>query len=306
MFARPLPCWLIPAWAGNTHRFRAIPPRGAVHPRVGGEHPHSGYLGMRRSGSSPRGRGTPSENGGRNFRSRFIPAWAGNTSRRPIRTPGKPVHPRVGGEHSCARCLIWSGSGSSPRGRGTQCARPGRPDFQRFIPAWAGNTDKRATPWHRQMVHPRVGGEHRLSLDAEEWVAGSSPRGRGTLPRGAGGCGQYRFIPAWAGNTVMSVCMPPAKAVHPRVGGEHSKRNCCVSRGCGSSPRGRGTPGRVLGRILRSRFIPAWAGNTRKPPSGKSGRSVHPRVGGEHSAASFSASWEAGSSPRGRGTPPLP
>ena len=53
---------------------------------------------------------------------RFIPAWAGNTSLLSQKQMAKSVHPRVGGEHKNAILKSWKICGSSPRGRGTHCA----------------------------------------------------------------------------------------------------------------------------------------------------------------------------------------
>ncbi len=50
------------------------------------------------------------------------------------------------------------------------------------------------------------------------------------------------------------------------------------------------------------RFIPAWAGNTKRSHESRPGASVHPRVGGEHAHMRFPAKPLRGSSPRGRGT----
>ena len=71
-------------------------------------------------------------------------------------------------------------------------------------------------------------------------------------------------------------------AVHPRAGGEHATASPIHSSPIGSSPRGRGTR---HGRALahwRRRFIPARAGNTRSRSSGPYRPAVHPRAGGEH------------------------
>ncbi len=128
----------------------------------------------------------------------------------------------MGGEHVLKPEDLKTGTGSSPRGRGTHLFIF---DFCldiRIIPAWAGNTAAR----HRLAVglpdHPRVGGEHVVLQWLKELGSGSSPRGRGTrlavliTPEIA------RIIPAWAGNTksMSSRCHPPTD--HPRVGGEHS------------------------------------------------------------------------------------
>ena len=71
---------------------------------------------------------------------------------------------------------------------------------------------------------------------------------------------------------------------------------------CGSSPRVRGTPRWSLSPQLMRRFIPAGAGNARKPPPGCSGSTVHPRGCGERLGAAYRQPGSAGSSPRVRGT----
>ncbi len=48
--------------------------------------------------------------------------------------------------------------------------------------------------------------------------------------------------------------------------------------------------------------IPAWAGNTRLGEARTLHHAVHPRVGGEHAECARKGVWNAGSSPRGRGT----
>ncbi len=70
----------------------------------------------------------------------------------------------------------------------------------------------------------------------------------------------------------------------------------------GSSPRGRGTGPIAARRRTGARFIPAWAGNRRKPWPLNRIRSVHPRVGGEQLWGLVALNKRIGSSPRGRGT----
>ena len=70
---------------------------------------------------------------------------------------------------------------------------------------------------------------------------GSSPRVRGTPPGRGINASPQRFIPACAGNTMVSVGLAPFGSVHPRVCGEHeASRHPRRWRG-GSSPRVRGT-----------------------------------------------------------------
>ena len=211
----------IPAWAGNT-KSRLHKPLIPI-------------------GSSPRGRGTPRRACAQAIVPRFIPAWAGNTSLLASRRSAASVHPRVGGEHGLAVADLARATGSSPRGRGTPAPVGDAFGTGRFIPAWAGNTEKPAGVGQRRTVHPRVGGEHRRSRRLFSVWAGSSPRGRGTRLRAPGPTARPRFIPAWAGNTAGGRPAAAAAAVHPRVGGEHLLGDGLADGLDGSSPRGRGT-----------------------------------------------------------------
>ena len=173
--------------------------------------------------------------------------------------------------------------GSSPRGRGTLPLRGPRRKYDRFIPAWAGNTLGGSGGAGTDAVHPRVGGEHPSAILRLGVPNGSSPRGRGTPPSRRKSRGRSRFIPAWAGNTCASVSFTVLVPVHPRVGGEHDPSQYRFKVVAGSSPRGRGTREVRLHRAQRDRFIPAWAGNTSTRWRRMPRRTVHPRVGGEHS-----------------------
>ena len=53
---------------------------------------------------------------------------------------------------------------------------------------------------------------------------------------------------------------------------------------------------------MRSRFIPACAGNRISPLRVRAGQTVHPRVCGEQTADQSPPDWDDGSSPRVRGT----
>ena len=195
-------------------------------------------------GSSPRGRGTRDVHGYEATQRRFIPAWAGNTFGCRTRAPSRAVHPRVGGEHQTCEQSKFQRIGSSPRGRGTPSQKTMKLMHTRFIPAWAGNTPLYLASHKIGTVHPRVGGEHPGPGGDVDLKYGSSPRGRGTRIGRYQSCICNRFIPAWAGNTVL---------IRGKVD-EHS----------GSSPHGRGTLEPVSQVWRTNRFIPAWAGNTRQ------------------------------------------
>ena len=148
---------------------------------MGGEHAGEHDQPATRGGSSPRGRGTPRIFVNAGDRRRFIPAWAGNTAILQLLAGRAAVHPRVGGEHSSRQTGLPLASGSSPRGRGTHLGLDQPLGGFRFIPAWAGNTRIYQCTIATGSVHPRVGGEHAADKTDAALVAGSSPRGRGTL-----------------------------------------------------------------------------------------------------------------------------
>ena len=134
------------------------------------------------------------------------------------------VHPRVCGEHPPSSTAAGSGTGSSPRVRGTPLKRRVPNRGHRFIPACAGNT------WANDK-----------GVSSED---GSSPRVRGTPLE-----------------VIRNTAVRP---VHPRVCGEHAPRGAGRVSGAGSSPRVRGTLQGCLDRQNDLRFIPACAGNTRR------------------------------------------
>ena len=298
-----LGCWrFIPARAGNTIDCRTSQGVHAVHPRAGGEHAPRLPAEGRSTGSSPRGRGTPSCGFARIAGIRFIPARAGNT--RASRSTGRrrPVHPRAGGEHESFPLDRETPAGSSPRGRGTHAKAPDNAYARGFIPARAGNTASGRWTLRYTSVHPRAGGEHAHATTSGSCGPGSSPRGRGTPNQDHRSQSPTRFIPARAGNTSRKRRSTPTRSVHPRAGGEHSRAAMRYPGKYGSSPRGRGTLFYFSRSTYHVRFIPARAGNTCPMRWRVSLFPVHPRAGGEHGPASGLGAPSHGSSPRGRGT----
>ena len=172
---------------------------------------------------------------------RFIPAGAGNTIDYVTRIQDEAVYPRWRGEHCCILSINVRLLGLSPLARGTRCDLYGSDYCLRFIPAGAGNTIKTIYDTNMRTVYPRWRGEHTTVIRPYPPVNGLSPLARGTL---SGNQQQYRiarFIPAGAGNTLMTgVCLrtPP---VYPRWRGEHEKRSAIKRARYGLSPLARGT-----------------------------------------------------------------
>ena len=292
----------IPAWAGNAPARAPGPPASPVHPRVGGER-QSGFSQLVvTNGSSPRGRGTRLERAALQLGRRFIPAWAGNASDGGRAHISMAVHPRVGGERVQVHGISSGGDGSSLRGRGTLLELEAERLQDRFIPAWAGNAPTERADRQAKTVHPRVGGERKPMRAYANHLAGSSPRGRGTLSDDRALIHCHRFIPAWAGNARLAPGARAGISVHPRVGGERVRSFQSSRSGDGSSPRGRGTRLYKPSDRIRHRFIPAWAGNARDAIARTITTLVHPRVGGERFTPPLQTRTPTGSSPRGRGT----
>ncbi len=151
-------------------------------------------------------------------------------------------------------------------------------------------------------VHPRVCGERRALALADNQIAGSSPRVRGTLVLGSPLERLLRFIPACAGNARWQSPAARRRSVHPRVCGERRPWKSTKLFEDGSSPRVRGT--QIIARVptLDVRFIPACAGNAWLRHELSEERSVHPRVCGERRKVMVRLSLSIGSSPRVRGT----
>ena len=71
----------------------------------------------------------------------------------------------------------------------------------RFIPAYAGNRVPASVQLAPLTVHPRICGEQKMPVTEKALNHGSSPRMRGTVVRTLDTQAQFRFIPAYAGNS---------------------------------------------------------------------------------------------------------
>src|SRR5690606_35584112 len=108
------------------------------------------------TGSSPHTRGTHNLMIVEQHRTRFIPAYAGNTGYPDHSDGGGPVHPRIRGEHLPSQMSEMAPGGSSPHTRGTPASRACSAARRRFIPAYAGNTRLRCGIGRFGTVHPRI------------------------------------------------------------------------------------------------------------------------------------------------------
>ena len=232
---------------------------------------------------------------------RITPAHAGSTWQQGGRRRPLPDHPRARGEHALGPTTSTACTGSPPRTRGARgCAgAPWAP--HRITPAHAGSTPRLPGGKKSSTDHPRARGEHDKPRAPTASTAGSPPRTRGA-PRGAQArAAGHRITPAHAGSTGRPLRRCGPSPDHPRARGEHDVLVYQQVRYWGSPPRTRGARlRRRHGRGLR-RITPAHAGSTIGCVVMHAASSDHPRARGEHSAASQSVSFLAGSPPRTRG-----
>ena len=217
----------------------------------------------------------------------------------------KSVHPRIRGEHHAVIRPSSGDGGSSPHTRGTFPVAPVRCSTRRFIPAYAGNICFLCRRNALIAVHPRIRGEHWHGKGHFKEFYGSSPHTRGTLMAYDISSDNFRFIPAYAGNMILSTRQADCRPVHPRIRGEHCSRCGLMRTTIGSSPHTRGTWVDGAKFMDGQRFIPAYAGNMRAFISVPSGDPVHPRIRGEHLTMYHARGTNDGSSPHTRGTLPF-
>ncbi len=178
--------------------------------------------------------------------------------------------------------IASSAPGLSPLARGTLFVNCVCHGLQRFIPAGAGNTERRRLAGFARRfipagagntmhqlntkvafpVYPRWRGEHTDCGICSVQILGLSPLARGTLNHQPDHQLPHRFIPAGAGNTGITVIHWPPISVYPRWRGEHCNSLISDLPRLGLSPLARGTPVPGRGCISILRFIPAGAGNT--------------------------------------------
>ena len=170
----------IPAYAGNSPSWLSPLYAMAVHPRLRGELNSLRQTASKSLGSSPLTRGTLSDDNDEIMLRRFIPAYAGNSRHFCSCLLGQKVHPRLRGELPNARRREIVKAGSSPLTRGTHFDAVEKKVFDRFIPAYAGNSPVSAENNPQLSVHPRLRGELCLRADITYQQGGSSPLTRGT------------------------------------------------------------------------------------------------------------------------------
>ncbi len=172
----------------------------------------------------------------------------------------------------------------------------------RFIPAGAGNSNSYTDKSSKQTVYPRWRGKLPLRLMNDNKNGGLSPLARGTRSTITSKSAESRFIPAGAGNSVLSLPYIARISVYPRWRGELISLLEYMSCAHGLSPLARGTPRHAGRAAIPPRFIPAGAGNSFSSSSIAVVLTVYPRWRGELLIRSSYSAPLAGLSPLARGT----
>ena len=94
-------------------------------------------------------------------------------------------HPRACGENHGSHNQLGAAQGTSPRMRGKQKCRTGRPRILGNIPAHAGKTTQSDFTTLEAAEHPRACGENLDKQDVMDDLRGTSPRMRGKREGGA-------------------------------------------------------------------------------------------------------------------------
>ena len=201
-------------------------------------------------------------------------------------------------------CKSSKPCGLSPRVRGSLRRREAVDHGIRPIPAGAGEPMSLATCARASAAYPRGCGGAFPNGATLDFMAGLSPRVRGSpvaMPNAGSRCGP---IPAGAGEPGerrIGVALP---AAYPRGCGGATKRKSPRSSDSGLSPRVRGSHGLRRAAAERSRPIPAGAGEPRRDPDAGRARAAYPRGCGGASRHRRSKLRLGGLSPRVRGSRP--
>ena len=211
-------------------------------------------------GLSPRVRGNLPSASARSAVNRSIPACAGEPLESTALRLGIGVYPRVCGGTGLIHRTSLSLLGLSPRVRGNRGLHHDSKLGRGSIPACAGEPGKAKGDGTGLAVYPRVCGGTHTGGSARRAGEGLSPRVRGNRVQAAIDTVKLGSIPACAGEPQASLGQTHHPTVYPRVCGGTCPWTFMRPTRAGLSPRVRGNLTRTLRPSIRTRSIPACAG----------------------------------------------
>ena len=191
---------------------------GSIPRACGGTYPNTS-LKRHCVGLSPRVRGNRAFRRLRLFRSRSIPARAGEPAQQPQRDQAVLLYPRACG--GTGRQTLYPGNavGLSPRVRGNLHQLEDYRLDTRSIPARAGEPPVTVSLSACERVYPRACGGTKYIHHAANAINGLSPRVRGNLMLYAPILARVRSIPARAGEPARRRRLSHWSRVYPRACG---------------------------------------------------------------------------------------
>ena len=189
----------IPACAGEARQGREEIGDAEVYPRVCGGSDRAFFPAGPGAGLSPRVRGKPMVRSTPGAKPWSIPACAGEATTSGEGSPTYKVYPRVCGGSRFGKEPVLFDEGLSPRVRGKPDPQVAREEFNRSIPACAGEAMFLSPVYALASVYPRVCGGSRRPMEGVTDYQGLSPRVRGKLAELYGGQAHWGSIPACAG-----------------------------------------------------------------------------------------------------------
>ena len=153
------------------------------------------------TGSPPLTRGPPWPSGGWCDDLRITPAYAGTTHYGDRNATSRRDHPRLRGDHASAQDNLMQSLGSPPLTRGPLVHSLRVQPHYRITPAYAGTTPDLPRPFAGMRDHPRLRGDHPLTMCSVSSNKGSPPLTRGPRSSPAAAAVRRRITPAYAGTT---------------------------------------------------------------------------------------------------------
>ena len=292
----------IPAGAGEPWGEATEPPYARVYPRgCGGAIAEK--LGVsKRTGLSPRVRGSLVPWQAHGLRLGSIPAGAGE----PRQGGGAPraqwVYPRGCGGAGLQRLGMVARVGLSPRVRGSRPRTAMMRSSTGSIPAGAGEPAGTGCSETTRAVYPRGCGGAKVGGEPEAQERGLSPRVRGSPGRLVAGASERGSIPAGAGEPTWPGGCSRLSGVYPRGCGGADLARWMLETEWGLSPRVRGSPRCPYVIVFHRGSIPAGAGEPHGNSLEVSREWVYPRGCGGATAAERFQVRIPGLSPRVRGS----
>ena len=170
-----------------------------------------------------------------------------------------------------------------------------------ITPAYAGTTGPGLSGGQCTPDHPRLRGDHLISMLDLEKSQGSPPLTRGPPLWVELGLPTLRITPAYAGTTPARGVPSPVRRDHPRLRGDHRDVFVIPRPNPGSPPLTRGPLPSLIAFHTCLGITPAYAGTTRRKSSSPIHSPDHPRLRGDHRASNSISFPYCGSPPLTRG-----